>query len=239
MPFRPALLPTVCVAVALLILFQLGFWQLRRNTEAQVRVGSFHERLEAPPVGNAALTPGAELAWRRAELTGRWIEHPPFLITGRGEFGEVGYDVVQGLRVDGGPTVLVNRGWIPREGYAETLVSIEPDTEGAAVHGLLLSIEDDPGRPAIPPDAGGPERWPPQSYAAMAARLGETVQLALIVGDALDVDEQKARQPLPVTGYRPEPKSLPHLQYATTWFLIAATLVVIWAAAAVRRGQAR
>lgn len=236
MRFRPSLVPTLFVVVGLIVLLNLGFWQLRRNEAAKERVAAIKERVESPPLANADLSrPPDELHFRRAELTGRWTSAPPLLMTGRYEFGEVGFDVIQPFVVDGGPVLLVNRGWIARRDHDEALAAIATGDRPDALRGLLVQYEGGASAP-LPADGDNPERWPPDSYAGMAAHLGGSfAPVVLVVGEPLAKGRQKDPNTFPVTGYRPEVKTRPHLEYATTWFLIAGTLVVVWAASSIER----
>jgi surfeit locus 1 family protein len=235
MRFRPSPVPTVFVVIALIILLNLGFWQIRRAGETDRFIDRVHATLDGPPLHNADLTRApAELTWHRGELTGTYVgqEYP---MTGRFEFGGIGYDVIQAFAVDGGPTILVDRGWFPREGFADAVAAHPP---GTTASGLILDIAEYKGAPdvaTVPADAEGPERWPPNAFAAIAARA-KAAPLVLIAGEPVEVGVEKTPT-LPVTGYRPTPSTRPHMQYAGTWFTIAATLVALWLWAGVRRAQ--
>jgi len=250
MPFRPALVPTLFVALGLLILFSLGFWQLSRNGEALTRLASIEERQAVAAVSNAELIAGGDLFWRLADLDGTWVGEP-MLMSGRFEFGGYGYDVVQAFQLVEGPTMLVNRGWIPRETWQATLADVESRPAREHVHGLLISVqpEPDPGffrrllgadhvpLEPLPASGGGPERFQKDAYPGMAIRVPGVLPWALVMGNALHDNQSKSDAVWPATGYRLAPKRVPHLQYAATWFLIAGTLITIWAIRGVQRGR--
>lgn len=245
-PFRPAPIPSVFSAIGLVILLALGTWQVRRHYETTARITGIEEKMTEGPAGASAFAdPAADLTWRLADLPGRYVS-PPMLMTGRFEFGVTGYDVVQAFEVEGGPTLLVDRGWIPRDGYVDVLKQLEPLEGPGVAHGVLLGLDafrggqrggcsGAPGKVAA--DGTNPERWAPYAWDAMAANVTGAPTLVLIAGDPLPEGKEKSNSHYPVTGYRPKPNHLPHREYAATWFLIAATLVVIWAVAGFRRGR--
>ncbi len=240
MRFRPAPVPTIFVAIGLLILINLGLWQLRRNEETNARVARVESRTEGPPLTDLAGKTPEELSWHRVDLSGRFLPEDPLLVTGRFEFGEVGFDVVQPFQVEGGPALLVNRGWIPREDWEATLIRISTGDAPVQVEGLVLDIaefEGDTDVQPIPAGDGLPERWPTDAYATLVRRYDSLAPIVIVAGQDLDADQKKNAQLLPVSGYRAKPKISPHLEYAATWFLIAGTLPTIWVAAGVRRGS--
>ena len=246
MPFRPAPLPTLLSFVGLMILLALGTWQVRRHFEATTRIAGIESKMTEAPAGPGAFAdPDADLTWRVADLPGRYVG-PVMLMTGRFEFGVTGYDVVQAFEVDGGPTLLVDRGWIPRDGYQDTLKQLEPLAGPATAHGVLLGLDAFRGGQRggctgasgkVPADATNPERWAPYAWDAMAAEVKGAPTRVLIAGDPLPEGKEKSNSHYPATGYRPKPNHLPHREYAATWFLIAGTLVVLWVLAGFRRGR--
>ncbi len=252
MPFRPAPIPTAASAVALVVLLNLSAWQYGRHVEAGDRREAVHRNLYAPPAANADLqAPPTSLAWRKAALTGHFRDDERALITGRFEFGAPGYDVVVPFEVDGGGELLVNRGWVPASDVTAALRTI--DTHGAptVVEGLLLDIDGDRSLRALPAAGERPAAWPMESdtfaglpvrrigppYAAIAASFSTPPALVLVVGPPLVKGQSKRPEPLPVSGYVPEPKHIGHLEYAIQWALIAATLVTLWVIHGLRRGR--
>jgi surfeit locus 1 family protein len=250
MPFRPALVPTLLVLVGLAILFSLGFWQLSRNGEALARLADIDQRQAAAPLTNADLLHGTDLTWRTADLEGRWTGQA-MLMTGRFEFGGIGYDVVQPLELTGGGVLLVNRGWIPRDAWETTLGTIEARPAVEHVHGLVISVEPEPDPgflrrliganqvplEPIPQSAEGPERFQLDAYPGMARRVPGVLPWVVVLGEPLKDTQSKSDAVWPATGYRLAPKRIPHLQYAATWFMIAATLIVIWTVRGFQRGR--
>ena len=69
--FRPSPVPTVFVAVGLIILLNLGAWQLRRNTERKGHLDKVEYRLDAEPVSNAELAAAIKKMDAQAEEIAR------------------------------------------------------------------------------------------------------------------------------------------------------------------------
>lgn len=239
MKFRPSLIPSLFVLLGLIILVNLGAWQVRRMGETERYLARIHERFDKEPLHNEVLTKTPEeISFSPVAITGAFRDGPVFVMTGRGEFGEIGYDIVQPFDAVGGELLLVNRGWVPRDRY-ETLVKENPPPAGETViSGLILNIAEygfSPEVPAIAADASGPERWPRDHYAAMAKHAALNAKLVVVEGKALEDGQAKSADKFPVTGFVANPPTRPHLEYAMTWFLIGATLIVIWVGGSLKR----
>lgn len=256
MRFRPSAAATVTSAAALVILVNLGLWQLRRHDEAAVNLATIRAHHDAPPVSNVDLArPPADLAWRKATLTGQFVDTPPFLVSGRFEFGQPGYDVIAPFLADGATApILVNRGWIPDDGWKDALAAVDRDAPSATpttLDGLLMQIEGDADVTPIPPTDLRPERWPKEttSYAgcaqrvvgppwsALARRAGLSTGVYLVVGPELKHDQPKAPGRMPVSGFVAEPYAIDHMSYALQWFAIGGVLVGAWAWSGIRRAR--
>ena len=238
MGFRPALVPTLFVVGAVIVLVNLGAWQLRRHQVTSARIAHIEARLKQAPVDAAGLaTSDAEaLAWRLAEVRGTFLDVPPAFVTARFEFGRPGYDLVQPFQVDGGPLLLVNRGFLPSEDLERHLEETRPRGE-VALRGLIRPVDGDPDAVPLPPNERHPERWRGPEYAAMAAAWGLEPAYVLVKGEALTHPSQKQADELPIDGFVARPRTRPHLEYAGTWFLVAVALVGLWIYAGVQRAR--
>ncbi|ETR77197.1 hypothetical protein X566_05870 [Afipia sp. P52-10] len=228
-PRRGLLIPVLTTLLIVGALLSLGFWQLSRLADKRALIAALDERLAAQPVALPPVTQWGALSartdeFRRVTLSG---------VVARGQQARV-FASVSPLRKDitgtgawlfapvklaGGEQVAVNLGFVP---------------EGAAV-------------PASQP--GGPEtltgyiRFPEQAgwltpVADMAKRLWfvrDPVAMAQALGWGpvapfyIDLEA-----PVPPGGV-PKPGPLQvqlkndHLQYAITWFLLAAAVAIAFA----------
>lgn len=252
MPFRPALVPTLASAGALLILVNLSAWQLRRHLASEDNRAHVHQNLDAEPAVEADLAqPAAALDWRRVVLRGAFDDGRVSLVLGRFEGGAPGFDLLVPFRTEGGVTLLVQRGWIPQAGWRAALESV--DTHGAPqeIEGLALHIQGSEDLRPLPATADAPERWTMEldrvggcavgvagsPYAAIAARVDPRPELVVVLGPERRRGEPSDGARLPISGYVAEPKQIGHLSYAAQWAMIAVTLVSLWTWAGFRRGR--
>src|SRR5215468_6505003 len=104
------LLATVMVA--------LGFWQLHRYHERSTINARIDTAASGAPVpvgrvltGQAA--PPDSAAWTRVRLTGEYDPANEIVVRERTVNSQVGYEIVDPLRMSDGRVVLVDRGWLP------------------------------------------------------------------------------------------------------------------------------
>jgi len=229
--FRPTLWPTLWASLAalatLLVLLGLGVWQLQRLAWKQALIAERTARLSAPAVDfPAAGDDPADLELRRLRASGRF-DHQRELYLGSKTFeGRVGFHIVTPFALTDGRVVLVDRGWVPPERRA---LASRPQDGGEG----LVTLE------AVLRTAGWkggswfqPENDPEANYwlwidgAAMLARAEVGADRAVTEVYLQQVAGTRAggtpARPPPVVDLRND-----HLQYAITWFALAAALLVI------------
>ncbi|HYJ76410.1 MAG TPA: SURF1 family protein, partial [Kineosporiaceae bacterium] len=98
----------------------LGRWQWGRHEGKLAMAQQVDRAYDAAPVPLARLLPvpaeplPKDDEWRPVQARGTYLTDETVVIRNRpNENGEFGYEVVVPFRVDGGPVVLVDRGWIP------------------------------------------------------------------------------------------------------------------------------
>ena len=135
--------------------FFLGRWQWHRYEAKAERADRIHAHYDAParPIADvlgASPVPEAR-EWTRVTATGRYAADRTMFVRNRPLDGTYGYEVLVPLRVDGGTTVLVDRGWVPNAENARTLPDVPPAPEGeVTVTGWVRPSEEslDRGLPA-------------------------------------------------------------------------------------------
>jgi cytochrome oxidase assembly protein ShyY1 len=117
--FRPGwlALALVVVAFAYLCFTVLAPWQLGKNTRTSRENNQIAASLTADPVPVTSLLAQSDSAqWRRVTASGRYTG-VSMLARLRVVDGEPAYEVLTPFVVDGGPTILVDRGYVrPLEG---------------------------------------------------------------------------------------------------------------------------
>jgi len=213
---------------ALAVLLALGGWQFGRHQEKQGLAERLGQRTEQPPIAleRADEAPaGPDLDFRLVRIAGSWDIERSLIVTNRVRFGTRGEQLVVPLRpAGGGPAVLVDRGWYPLELRDEVRARLAQEPAGIA-RGMARQL--DAGVARLVPGAG----WTAFHPASMATALPyAVVDWGLIEGEAArDTGALAPPSPgqLPETGYLPYRNTIPHLEYALTWWGLAATLAVV------------
>jgi cytochrome oxidase assembly protein ShyY1 len=116
------------VGVAAVVMVLLGNWQLHRYQERDAT----NERIDASSrVAPVPLPEQVPAAWTRVTVTGQYDPANEILVRGRTVDGAVGFEVVTPLVRTDGPTVLVDRGWVPpAPGGAVAMPKVPPPPTG-------------------------------------------------------------------------------------------------------------
>lgn len=214
-----------------IVLSGLGAWQLARHGYKAGLERERAARVAAPPLApsEAVPLPGEELDWRRLRLDGAWDYAHAQAIANRTRFGRRGEEVVVPLRpAGGGPAVLVNRGWYPADEREAVLAALPEGGSGLA--GLIRH-----GR-SLRATRGADGAWTRFDVASIAATLPyEVVPWRATAGELVERPPRAAPPERPVTGFAGYENATPHLEYALTWFGLAAAMLVT-AALRLRRG---
>ncbi len=229
--FRPVL--SVCTAVALAILLSLGNWQLQRLEWKRDLIDRVDQAMTKPPVAlsSRAFGPGDE--YRPVYAVGAFAEDQTVPLFGTLD-GTPGAYLFDPLRSASGALVYVNRGFVPQAALQDP--AIAPPQAGTRVEGLLR-VRETPSPPASwfrkpGPDAGG--YWFVRDPVAMAAAAGlDETTVAPFYIDQYAVDTVE----WPKGGTTRLSFRNRHLEYALTWFGLAATLFAVWVAASLRPSE--
>lgn len=217
----PWLLSALLVA-AFAVLVALGVWQLSRHREKQEIETTFESRAAADPLGiaDARSLPPEQLEFRRVRLTGRWDHAQTMTVTNRVRFGVRGEEVVIPLLVEGGPAVLINRGWYPLTRRDQVRAALAGEERGL-VEGLARYLPTGSARQT----AEGV--WTRLHVASMAESLPYPVEpWSVVAGDRIEGNPLVPPDELPVSGWLDYENTIPHLGYAFTWWGLAVALVV-------------
>jgi len=224
--------------VALGLLVALGVWQLERLAWKNELVARISARTEAPPVAAPAEADWPRLdfdAWgyRRVNLTGTFAHQNEVrvyvaLSDARGPLSGPGYFLLTPLVRPDGSAVIVNRGFVP-EPLGDPVRRPETRVDGpVSVTGLLRGPED--RNLFTPADDPAKRLFFARDPKAIAAGLG----LARVAPFTIDADATPNPGGLPQGGETRLTFPNRHLEYALTWFGLAAALAGVFAVYAVR-----
>ena len=219
----PVLIVLLLLAEGLLI--GLGVWQLQRNTSRNDLVAARNAAIAgAPlPVAEAQRLSPADLDYRLVSATGTWDVAHAMILANRARFATKGEEVVVPLLLaPGGPALLVNRGWYAEGQRDAVLATLASDTSADA-EGLARHVEGLGGRRT---PAG---TWTQISPHDMGATLPYPVLPWYVIEGHVLTGSGTSRPEgtLLVQGFYPYASTTPHLEYALTWFGIAAALVAV------------
>lgn len=218
----PALLALLAAAFAVLV--GLGVWQVQRNEWKQGLVAESHTRTEAPPleVTDARAYAPDEIGYHRVRLHGAWQLDDVMFLVNRARESARGEEIIVPVKPEaGGPAVLVNIGWIPDGARDDVLSTLVSDARsGGVTEGLAVDASGREGR-LIPSGS-----WSNLDTEAMAEVLGYDLVPWFVIGGKERTSAPSPSEPIPVDGWRRYQNATPHMEYALTWFGLAAALAV-------------
>lgn len=242
---RPAAAPLgwrsyAAVLVAFVVLIGLGTWQVQRLHWKENLLATIEERRNAEPLPleqvARQLASTNDVDYRAVGVSGRFLHEKEqfFFATWQ---GRTGFYVYTPLQLADGRFVFVNRGFVPYE-------MKDPATRRAGQVGGEVTVTGLARNPlAEKPSMLVPDNEPQKNIFywkdrnAMAANAG--LDPALVVSFFVDADASPNSGGLPQGGVTLIDLPNSHLQYAVTWYGLAAALVAVTAAFALRRRSGR
>ncbi|MDK4736297.1 MULTISPECIES: SURF1 family protein [unclassified Rhizobium] len=218
----------ILVLIALAILLSLGTWQLQRLHWKQGLLADIAARQAAAPVPladiEALAASGGDIEYRKVTATGRYINNKErhFFATWR---GQTGFYVYTPLELADGRILFVNRGFVPYENKEPEMRVQGQLTDQQTVTGLARAKLA--GKPSwLVPDNDVRKNifyW--KDLDVMAESVG--LEKARVIPFFVDADSTPNPAGLPIGGVTQVDLPNDHLQYALTWYGLAAVLVAV------------
>jgi surfeit locus 1 family protein len=223
---RPRLLPTLITIAIVVICIGLGAWQLERLQWKRGLIAARQAAVAAPPVGPPrTLEQARGMEFRHVADEGTFLNDAELYLGATSPHGgAAGFEVFTPLREADGRIVFVNRGFVPSERKdPNTRRAGEP--EGIVrVSGLLrVPPEKKPGW-FLPDNRSDLNYWFWIDLGAMA----KADRLDHVAPFYIDADATPNPGGWPQGGVTPLELPNNHLQYAITWFSLAAGMLVIY-----------
>lgn len=219
---------TALMLAGLAVLIGLGLWQLKRLEWKQGLIAQIEARTKGPPItledAVALAGQGRDPNYYRVRVDGRFHHAKERYLYAVSE-GRVGWHVITPLETEDGDMVLVDRGFVPDElkdpsarapGQVENVVTVT----GIARSPETQSLFTPDNEPKV-------NRWFWRDLGGMMRSMfpAGTIDVAPFF---LEADKRE------VPGFWPEggqtrleiPNN--HLQYAITWFLLGACLLIVY-----------
>lgn len=231
-PARRRASPLVVISLvlpALVMLLLLGNWQLQRLAWKEDLLATIETRMQQAPIN----LEGALSVWQQqgdvdylpVTLEGRFLhdQEQYFLATHEGQSG---WYIYAPLELADGRTVIVNRGYVPYDLRDPAKRSWQPVEGTAAITGLARNPPPEKPGSLLPDNAPDERTWYWKHHAAMARAmdLSDATLLPFFV-DVSTTDGAVSAGPVGGVTRVSLPNN--HLQYAVTWFGLAAALIVI------------
>jgi surfeit locus 1 family protein len=227
---------TVAVAIALSILIGLGVWQLQRlkwkeGVLAHVAALQSAKPVDVGPVLDRAAH-GADVDFTRVTASCPGLAAAPFLELYSVRDAGAGMRLISACEVASARyrTVLVDRGFIP------DTTTDRPKVDAASRAPLIVvGVLRKPDRANFIAPKNRPGHWFTRDTTAMAEALNAPAPAPIFLfAETATNPELPALVPAPLPGEIPNR----HLEYALTWFGLAAALLGVYAAVLFRKGRA-
>ncbi|MBA3605748.1 MAG: SURF1 family protein [Actinomycetota bacterium] len=218
------------VVGAIVLMVNLGFWQLRRFDERQQFNAQVETSIAAPPAPLddvlAAGTDPATVEWRRVSATGTYLPAETIAVVNRSQGGAAGDLIVTPLQLDDGRILLVERGFVPLSATADL-----PPAGQVEVSGRLRPSQERRRGGLSDPSSGELREAQRVDVDRLAAQLpGPLVPMYVELVSSTPPEAAASMVPVAI----PDLVDGPHLSYAGQWFIFAIAVGVGWVLA-VRR----
>lgn len=233
---RPGVLAVVLTLAGVALFVSLGTWQLRRAHEKERLFAAFDQAAQQAPVDLAkARAQAAATRYPLVRVVGRYDALHSYVLDDQVRDGRPGVMVFGVFEpAEGGPALLVNRGFLPRDARGER-PPVPPAPEGAQTLTALY---------APPPGAGLHMGGNPLPRQTTWPKVGIYIDLDEIGSDLGRPLDSRVLLLMPESGsrfvreWRPEvfpPER--HYGYAFTWFTFAAVVVATFVLLHRRRSE--
>jgi surfeit locus 1 family protein len=212
------------VAGAIVLMINLGFWQLRRLDERQEFNEEVASRIDlAPQSLDTVLAPDTDpesVEWRSVVAAGTYLTDEGFVVVNRSQGGAAGDLVVTPLALADGRILLVDRGFVPLGADRAAAPSGAVDVVGR----LRPSQERRRGQLSDPAE-GELTEVQRIDIDRLAGQLPGPV-----VPMYVDLTESSPAEPgpYPTPVELPDLSEGPHLSYAIQWFVFSLCVAVGW-----------
>lgn len=215
---RRYLFPVISGVLGVAILLSLGFWQVQRLGWKEGMLDEIEARITATPIPIPdAYRP--EMKYQPVAVAGRTTGEEILVMSGMRDYGG-GYQVISAFRTEDGRRILVDRGFITQDERRQP----RPPVDLRITGNLHWPEEKNSSTPEPNLDEA---IWFAREVPRMAQHL-DTEPLLVIAAQVQGDAQGVLPVPISIQGI---PNN--HLQYAATWFMIAAvwagmTVALIW-----------
>ncbi len=216
------------LALSFTILVALGTWQVHRLQWKEQLLADIAERRAMPAVGvdriGAVLASGGDVDYRPINVTGTFDHQHEQYFFATYE-GAPGYYVYTPLKIAGSQVIFVNRGFVPYDKKDPATRTAGQVSGEVTVTGLARSRLDRKPSWMVPDNDLAKNIFYWKDLDAMTAHAGLTK--GRVLQFFVDANDAPNAGGLPIGGVTQFDFPNNHLQYAVTWYGLAATLAVV------------
>ncbi|WP_245451336.1 SURF1 family protein [Georhizobium profundi] len=236
---RPGPIFLVVILAAFGALIALGTWQVERLQWKEALLATIEQRIVAEPMAlpeaEALFAAEQDVEYVPIRLSGTFdhASEQHFLATHQGQSG---WYVYTPLTLEDGRSIIVNRGFVP---YDMKNIADRPWQEPTGIVGFDAlarnPLFEKPGF-VVPDNAPADNLWYWKDFEAMREAMGlQTESLVPFFADIRTYDAPVNSYPIPGVTQVALPNN--HLQYAVTWYGLAAALAGVVGFMFLRRPQ--
>jgi surfeit locus 1 family protein len=219
---------TTLMLLVFAVLVGLGIWQIKRLHWKEGLIAEIETRSKGAPIAlkdaTAMVREGRDPSYYRVRASGRLDNTKErYLFTVSEE--RTGWDVITPLKTADGEIVLVDRGFVP-DNLKDPSTRPEGEIEGLATVTGIAQLPASQGL-FIPNNEPETNRWFWRDLNAMAQSMfaGQPAELAPFF---LEAEKGEVPGGWPEGGQTRLDLPNNHLQYAITWFLLAAAILILY-----------
>ncbi|TNL98785.1 SURF1 family protein [Corynebacterium tapiri] len=184
-------------------------WQLGKNERIIERNHQIEQAFSSDPVDVSSVVPFEESdQWTRVSLTGHFVPDDEVVLRLRPVGGSPAFQALTPFQVNGGPLVLVNRGFVPAA-PGDELPDIAPAPTNEVTTVGMVQLDERPSdrEPLL-------SQGNPQVYAINSEQIGQLTSTDLEGGYVqLNADQPGVLNPIPI----PQLERGNHLSYGLQW----------------------
>lgn len=220
--FHPLIFLCLCSSLGMFV--SLGFWQLDRADEKIALAAALQQRANTPAVdwrvvADSVRQGGSAGNMTRVAVSGEYRNEISFLVLFQFYQGRAGYELVTPFRPDdGGPLILISRGWLTASTGTERPAI--PEVTGKQTVTAQIYVPEQ----VIPPGEVTDNDWPvrlPRLSIEQAARLLDEPVYPYVLRLEADQPGVLSRHWSP-----PRVETRSHFAYAVQWFGIALLVAI-------------
>lgn len=226
----------VAVVILVVVMANLGLWQLRRLDEARAARALLEQRQEAPAVAVTALVPRdapvdsaavEEVLYRRVTSEGTYEDRDTVVVENRSLGGSSGAWVLTPLRLADGSAVVVNRGFLRFNRDGVILPPAAPSGT-VKVAGILQPSQQRGRFGPTDPATGRVEVLARVDLDRIEAQVDYDLLPVYVQAASSEPEEDEVPEGDPAIEVLgpPEIDEGPHLSYAVQWFIFTTIAAV-------------